>query len=95
MGIVSFIGCCFTYGLLGLILSAVGVVLANKDLKLLAQNPDVYDKSISTWKVINIISLVLSVITLIFGIWIISVIGFENLGNQEEAQRILMEKFGQ
>lgn len=95
LGITSFIGCCFSYGLIGVILAIIGIVLANKDLQLVQQNPDVYDNSIKTWKTINIVSLVLSIIYLIMMIGVISMIGFENIGNQEEMQRILMEKFGQ
>ena len=34
LGIVSYIGCCFTYGILGIIMSAIGIVMANKDIKL-------------------------------------------------------------
>lgn len=95
LGIVSFIGCCFSYGLVGVILAIIGIVLANKDIKLLQEHPNDYEASIKTWKTVNIISLVLSIIYLIMGIFVISLIGFDNLGNQEEINRIIMEKFGQ
>jgi sulfite exporter TauE/SafE len=95
LGIVSYIGCCFTYGILGIIMSAIGIILANKDIKLINENQNVYDTSVKTWKTVNIIALVLSILMLILGIFVISIIGFSNLGNEEEMNRILMEKFGQ
>jgi hypothetical protein len=66
LGITSFIGCCCTAGILGLILSLIGLKLANKDEKFCSENPDVYDlSSLKTWKIVNIIALVLSVIFII------------------------------
>jgi len=70
LGILSYIGCCCSNGIVGVLLSGIGIYLANKDEKLLAENPESYlPGSLKTWKIINIVSLVISslfVLTLIF-----------------------------
>lgn len=94
LGLTAFIGCC-CYGIVGVILAIIGIVLANKDLQLIQENPGVYDNSINTWKIVNIVALVLSVLSLLLTIWSISLVGFENINNEAEIQRIIQEKFGQ
>jgi hypothetical protein len=94
LGLTAFIGCC-CYGIVGVILAIIGIVLANKDLQLIQENPGVYDNSISTWKIVNLVALVLSVLSLLLTIWSISLVGFENINNEAEIQRIIQEKFGQ
>ena len=55
LGITSFIGCCCTNGILGLILAGIGLHLAKKDEKMHAENPDIYDLgSLKTWKTIKV-----------------------------------------
>lgn len=70
LGILSYIGCCCSNGIVGVLLSGIGIYLANKDEKLLAENPESYlPGSLKTWKIINIVSLVISslfVLTLIY-----------------------------
>jgi len=60
----------FQWNRVGVLLSGIGIYLANKDEKLLAENPESYlPGSLKTWKIINIVSLVISslfVLTLIF-----------------------------
>ena len=70
LGILSFIGCCCTSGFGGLILSGIALFLAKKDEKTYAQEPELYEnfKQVKTAKIIAIIGLVLSVITV--GIYI-------------------------
>ncbi|MFY7811287.1 MAG: CCC motif membrane protein [Flavobacterium sp.] len=87
LGITSFIGC-FCYGIVGVILSIIGIVLANKDLKLIADNPDVYSKDVKTWKIICIIALVLSVLSLIITIISIAFVGFGSFNDPTEMQKI-------
>jgi hypothetical protein len=41
------------------------------------------------------VALVLSVLSLLLTIWSISLVGFENINNEAEIQRIIEEKFGQ
>lgn len=67
LGILSYIGCCCTNGILGIVLSGIGIYLANKDEKLLAENPEAYlPGSLKTWKTINLVSLIISVIFVIY-----------------------------
>ena len=65
LGILSFIGCCCTSGFGGLLLAGIALFLTNKDEKVYAQNPDLYENfsQVKTAKVIAIIGLVLSIIT--------------------------------
>jgi hypothetical protein len=43
LGLLSFIGCCCTSGILGVILSGIGLYLANKSEKMYKQNPEQYN----------------------------------------------------
>lgn len=94
LGIASILSCCF-YGI-GLVLSIIALVLAKKDTALYNQNPDGYSNygQIKTGKILAIIGLVINLIYLLFTIWLIATVGFENLQDQEAIQRIMMEKFG-
>lgn len=86
LGITSFIGCCCTNGVLGLILAGIGLYLANKDEKLYAESPDVYDLgALKTWKIVNIISLVISAIFVIYLIFLLATGKFaESMEQYEE-----------
>jgi hypothetical protein len=68
LGLLSYIGCCCTNGFLGLILSGIGIYLANKSEKILAANPEEYAAGkMNTWKIVNIVSFSISaVFVLIF-----------------------------
>ncbi|MBN8642161.1 MAG: DUF4190 domain-containing protein [Flavobacteriales bacterium] len=90
LGLVSFIGCCCSSGLLGLILAGIGIYLANKDEKTFQANPDVYSMgSLNTWKIINYVSLAISVIVLLWSIY------REVTGQADEDKRQLMEMIKQ
>lgn len=69
LGLTAFVGCCCTNGIVGVVLSIIGLVLAIQSEKTYNANPDMYELGkIPTWKIINIIALVLSVFTM--GAWI-------------------------
>lgn len=90
LGISSFIGCCCTNGILGLILAGIGYNLANKDEKLLRENPEQYNPgSISTWKTVNLISLIISGLTLLWLIYMLVT------GKYDEMQSQYMEMLQQ
>lgn len=79
LGILSIIGCC-CYGVVGVILAIIALVLANKDLKLYNANPSQY-KSISalnTGKILSIIGLVLSIIYLLLIAYVVFIYGYQN-----------------
>lgn len=80
LGILSFLGCCCTNGILGVILSGIGLYLANQSEKLLIANPDVYQAgSLNTWKMVNIVSLVISLIFVVYLIYLVATGGFEEM----------------
>ncbi|HBT11160.1 MAG TPA: hypothetical protein DEB18_17720 [Leeuwenhoekiella sp.] len=68
LGIVSFIACCFSSGFGGLLFSGIALYLANKDKKLAAPNPELYENygQLKTARIIAIIGLVLAIIISIF-----------------------------
>lgn len=94
LAIVSFICCCFSAGIGGILLSGIALFLVNKDAKLYKQNPEDYSNfsTLKTAKTVAIIGLVLGVITLLWSIFsIVSMGGWE--GYMEQNQELL-EQFG-
>jgi len=86
LSLVSFIGCCCTSGGLGVILAGIGLYLAIKDEKLLVEHPDQFTMgSMNTWKIICIVSLAISTLTLIYAIYM------KVTGKDIEQQEQLME----
>lgn len=72
LGIISFIACCCSMGIGGILLSGIALVLANKDKKTLeaSSNPEEYTnaKQLNTARIIAIIGLILAVISLVLSI---------------------------
>ncbi|WP_452598388.1 CCC motif membrane protein [Pontimicrobium sp. MEBiC01747] len=87
LGIVSFVGCCCTSGFGGLVLSGIALFLAKKDEKTYQENPEAYDNygQVKTAKIIAIIGLILSVLTIILYIYL------KSTGKMEELQEMLEE----
>ncbi len=73
LGILSILTCC-CYGVIGLTLGIIALVLAKKDLKLYQESPELYlnYKNINTGKILGIIGIVLSSIAMIGFIFILS-----------------------
>ncbi len=90
LGILSILFC-WCYGIIGIILSIIALVLANKDLSLYKALPENYDNygNLKAGRIMAIIGLILSILTIIYIIWIISYIGIENIGDPEKMQDIL------
>ena len=87
LGSISFICCCFSAGIGGVILSGIALFLAKKDEKLYAEQPEIYSNfsQIKTAKIIAIIGLVIAVLTLICTIYsIYSVGGWEGYMEQQK-----------
>ncbi len=84
LAILSFIGCCCTSGIGGLILSGIALFLIRKDEKKYAENPDLYENfsQVKTAKIIAIISLVLSVIVIGIYIYLVSTGQYEEMMSQ-------------
>ncbi len=96
LGILSILTCC-CYGILGIILGVIALVLAKKDAQLYLENPELYSNyaNIKTGKVLAYIGLVLSFIYLLLVIWMIATFGFEGMQNQELMQEQIREMLGQ
>lgn len=82
-GILSIITCC-CYGIIGLALGVVAIILANKAIKIYAENPDEYIgySNVKTGKILAIIGVVLCVIyliTIIYFYWTIGAEGLEDM----------------
>ena len=92
LGILSIITCC-CYGILGLPLGIVALVLASKSTKIYAENPELYTgfNNVKTGKILAIIGLVLNIIFLVYLIWIISAIGWDALQDPELIREKILE----
>lgn len=77
LGILSFICCCFSAGIGGILLSGIALFLVNKDTKLYSENPEEYSNfsTLKTAKIIAIIGLVIGLVTLLWTIYFIFSIG--------------------
>ena len=95
-GILSIITCC-CYGIVGLILGIVAVILAGKATKLYAESPELYTgyQNVKIGKILAIIGIILSALYLLFVIWLISAFGWETLQDQELMQEKMREMMGQ
>lgn len=88
LGILSIIGCCF-YGIPGLIMGIIALVLASKDSSLYNANPLAYTegsfKNIKAGKVCAIIGVILSSLMTIYFIFLIVLFGTAILsGNPQD-----------
>ncbi len=94
LSIVSFLCCCFSVGIGGILLSGIALFLVNKDTKLYSENPEDYSNgnSLKTVKTIAIIGLVIGVITLLWSIYsIMSMGGWDAYMEQNQE---MLEQFG-
>ena len=93
LGIASILTCC-CYGIIGLILGIVAIVLAKKDSATYNENPELYSgyANLNTGKILAIIGIVLSAIYLIITIYFYTVIGEDGM---KDFQQNLIEKMKQ
>lgn len=77
LGIISFIACCLSSGIGGVILSGIALYLTNKDRKLYFEDPEGYDNysQVKTSRTIAIIGLVLGLVILITSIAFLAYFG--------------------
>jgi hypothetical protein len=96
LGIFSILTCC-CYGVLGILLSVIALYLANKDTQLYMENKELYSNysNIKTGKVLAYIGLILSIIYLLFVIWLFVTFGYEGMQDQELMEEKIREMFGQ
>jgi hypothetical protein len=93
LGICSIVTCC-CYGIIGLILGVVALILAKKDIQLYNENPEVYEgySNLNTGKILAIIGIILSSIYLVFTLYIFVVVGEDGM---KDFQQNLLEKIKQ
>ncbi len=94
LGSISFIACCCSMGIGGLIFSGIAFFLAKKDEKTYAEQPDLYSNfsQVKTAKIIALIGLALAVIALVVSIYQISAAG--GWDGYMEQQKEIMEQMG-
>ncbi|MFD2567891.1 CCC motif membrane protein [Pseudotenacibaculum haliotis] len=91
LGILSIVTC-ICYGIIGLPLGIIAVILGAKAKKIFNENPDAY-KSVgnaSAGVVTGIIGIILNLIYLGFIVWLISSIGWDALQDPELMQERLL-----
>ncbi|MEO5788708.1 MAG: CCC motif membrane protein [Gelidibacter sp.] len=84
-GILSIVTCC-CYGIIGLPLGIIAIVLANKATALYATNPELYTgfQNVKTGKILAIIGVILNAIFLITVIWMYVSLGTEGIQDMQE-----------
>ncbi|MHA3045271.1 CCC motif membrane protein [Riemerella anatipestifer] len=94
LGILSILGCC-CYGVPGIILGVVALVMYNKDNQLYLANPELYANysNLTTGRVLAIIGIVLSVIYVLFYLWMVALFGFDAMLDQELLQERMQDYF--
>ncbi len=92
LGILSIVGC-FCYGVVGIILGIIALVLAKKGKDAYAINPESYTagslSNINAGRTCAIIGLILSAILIIFYAVLFAVVGTEVLGDPEALREAL------
>lgn len=94
LGILSILTC-WCYGIIGLILAIVALFLAKKDLALYKATPNQFDnyQNLNIGRILAIIGLILSVLTIVLFIWIINIIGLDALQDEELMRERMQEYF--
>lgn len=92
LGILSILTCC-CYGVIGLILGIIALVLAKKDMALYKANPHSYSNysNLNVGRILAIIGIVLSALYLIYMIVLFSTLGMEGI---EQMQQEMLRKYG-
>ncbi|MCU7577941.1 CCC motif membrane protein [Riemerella anatipestifer] len=91
-GILSILGCC-CYGVPGIILGVVALVMYKKDSQLYLVNPELYANysNLSTGRILAIIGIILSALNVLAYVVLIVLFGFEALIDQELLQERIQE----
>lgn len=75
LGIIAIVCCCS--GFIGIVCGIIGLILANKDMKLYQANPQQYTgiETVNTARILNIIGLVISILNLVYSVYYIIQLG--------------------
>jgi hypothetical protein len=94
LGIISIVGCCCTYGILGIVCGIIALVLAKTATNLYVSDPGKFTessyKNMNAGKICAWIGLIPSILYLIFMIWFVATVGFDGLTNPS----LLYERLG-
>jgi len=92
LGILAILSCC-CYGVPGLILGIIGLVLGNKDLALYKSNPSAYTessyKNSKAGRICSIIALILSALYVLLIVAFIIFFGFAALQDPQHMREVL------
>lgn len=85
LGIFSILTCC-CWGVLGLVLGIIALILAKKDLALYNADPQLYSNysNLNTGRILAIVGIVLSAIYLVVNIYFLVTIGQEGLMEMQQ-----------
>ncbi|HEX8561452.1 MAG TPA: CCC motif membrane protein [Flavobacterium sp.] len=92
LGILSLLGCC-CYGILGVILGVVALILAKKDMELYRAQPELYSNysNLNTGRILAIVGLAISAVYMIIMIYMFATYGLEGL---QQMQMDAMRQYG-
>ncbi|HEX8268563.1 MAG TPA: CCC motif membrane protein [Flavobacterium sp.] len=92
LGILSIITCC-CYGVVGLILGIVALVLAKKDMEIYRSQPELYSNysNLNTGRILAYIGIALSAVYLIITVYFLATVGMEGM---QEMQQEMMRQYG-
>ncbi|WP_072555061.1 CCC motif membrane protein [Tenacibaculum todarodis] len=92
LGILSIVTCC-CYGIIGLILGIVGLVLAKKAKQVYLASPEEYTgfSNVKTGKILCIVGIVLNVLFIAYIVGIVAYIGWDALSDPELLQQRIQE----
>ncbi len=92
-GILSIVGCC-CYGIAGIIFGIIALVMSKRAMEIYNTDPQLYTgyNNVKTGKILAIIGLVLSGISIL--ITIVSLIVFGGMEGVEEMQREILREYG-
>ncbi|GAB5563984.1 MAG: hypothetical protein Wins2KO_10470 [Winogradskyella sp.] len=95
-GILSIVTCC-CYGIVGIILGVIAIVLAGKATAVYKENPELYSdyNNVKIGRILSYVGITLSVIYLLITVWMISTFGWEAMQDQELMQERIQEMLGQ
>ena len=95
-GILSIVTCC-CYGFLGLIFGIIALVLAGKATKIYKESPELYTgfNNVKTGRILSIIGIILSVLFLLYMIWIYTTFGWETMQDPDALREAIEDMMGQ
>lgn len=89
-GIISIVTCC-CYGIFGLVFGITALILADKALKMYAENPAEYKdvQTVKTGRILAIIGIILNAIYLGMFLLVLNTFGWESLQDPEKIRKFI------